>query len=59
MIDVARVVSILQKRFDNPEVISELSKDDISHDFVYMSTDIKAVSPLPHLRLAKLREHEK
>jgi hypothetical protein len=59
MIDVARAVSSLQKRFDNPEAISELSKDDMKQDFASLSNDVKEMSLLLQQYLAESSEREK
>jgi hypothetical protein len=59
MIDVARAVSSLQKRFDNPQASHESSNEDMGKEVAALSTDIKEMSRLLQQQLSESGEHEK
>jgi hypothetical protein len=59
MTDVARAVSSLQKRFDNPEAVHESSNEDMKQEVAALSTDIKEMSRLLQQHLSDSGEHEK
>jgi hypothetical protein len=59
MIDVARAVSSLQKRFDNPQASHESSNEDMEKEVAALSTDIKEMSRLLQQHLSESGEHEK